>query len=169
MLQVASEAGANEISLIIGTADTSMLSDDVQAKIGDRPVIELSLIMDGRQISWHNESAPVTITILYAPTPDEMKDPEHITVWYIDGSGNTVSVPSARYDPATGTVTFNTTHFSKYAVVFVQKTFADINAYGWARKQIETMASKGVINGTSETTFNPSANISRADFIVLLV
>ena len=31
------------------------------------------------------------------------------------------------------------------------------------------MAAKGIINGTSETTFNPSADIRRADFIVLLV
>ncbi|MFC4598759.1 S-layer homology domain-containing protein [Cohnella hongkongensis] len=31
------------------------------------------------------------------------------------------------------------------------------------------MASKGVISGTSATTFNPSADITRADFVLLLV
>ncbi|HHV99777.1 MAG TPA: S-layer homology domain-containing protein, partial [Clostridiaceae bacterium] len=40
--------------------------------------------------------------------------------------------------------------------------------YAWAKKEIEVMASKGIINGTSATTFNPSADITRADFIVLL-
>jgi S-layer homology domain. len=51
----------------------------------------------------------------------------------------------------------------------VFKTFNDLAAYSWAKDSIETMASKGVINGTSETTFAPGENITRADFIVLLV
>jgi len=66
-------------------------------------------------------------------------------------------------------VIFTTTHFSKYAVAFVKKTFDDIVNYSWAKKEIEVMASKGIITGTSDRTFNPSAGITRADFIVLLV
>jgi len=31
------------------------------------------------------------------------------------------------------------------------------------------LASKGVINGTSDTTFTPQADITRADFMILLV
>ncbi|OPZ94493.1 MAG: Endo-1,4-beta-xylanase A precursor [Firmicutes bacterium ADurb.Bin419] len=41
--------------------------------------------------------------------------------------------------------------------------------FAWAKNQIEVLASKGIINGTSETTFNPQAAITRADFMVLLV
>ncbi len=37
------------------------------------------------------------------------------------------------------------------------------------KKQIEVLASKGIIKGTSDTTFNPSENITRADFICLLI
>ena len=39
-----------------------------------------------------------------------------------------VLVPSGRYDTATGMVTFSTTHFSNYAVVYVTKTFDDLEA-----------------------------------------
>lgn len=113
----AGAAGAQNISLTIATADKSKLAAEVQAQIGSRPVIELSLKIDGEQISWSNESAPVTVTIPYTPTAEELKDPEHITVWYIDGSGNVVSIPSGRYDPVTGKVTFTATHFSSYAVL----------------------------------------------------
>jgi len=60
-------------------------------------------------------------------------------------------------------------HLSKYAVSYVYKTFADIGSYAWAKKQIEVLASKGVINGTSDTTFTPQADITRADFMILLV
>jgi large repetitive protein len=166
---VNSAEGAQNVSLTIAAGDISKLSADVQAQIGNKPVIELSLKIDGKQTSWSNDSAPVTVNVPYTPTADELKDPEHITVWYIDGSGKAVSVPSGRYDPVTGKVTFNTTHFSKYAVAFVQKTFEDIGTYVWAKMQIEVMASKGIINGTSETSYNPAANITRADFLMLLV
>lgn len=60
------------------------------------------------------------------------------------------------------------------AVVYVGginavKTFVDLAGYEWAKTQIEALASKGIINGTSETTFSPGMNITRADFICMLV
>ncbi|MGO4497525.1 S-layer homology domain-containing protein [Paenibacillus sp. 2RAB27] len=62
-----------------------------------------------------------------------------------------------------------TTHFSLYAVVNVIKNFVDLAPYGWAQEAIEVLAAKGIISGTSEKTFTPAANISRADFLLLLV
>ncbi|HWR60900.1 MAG TPA: FG-GAP-like repeat-containing protein [Clostridia bacterium] len=168
LLQENSE-GSRSISLIIASADKSKLDADAQNRIGDRPAVELYLMINGKKIPWSNNNAPVTVTIPYTPTAEELKDPEHITVWYIDSSGKVVSVPSGRYDPATGRVSFSTTHFSRYAVVYVQRTFSDIGGYAWARNQIEVLASKGIINGASEKTFSPQVNISRADYLVMLV
>jgi len=66
-------------------------------------------------------------------------------------------------------VTFTTTHFSHYAVAYVKKTFADLETVPWAKKQIEVLASKGIINGTSADTYSPGKKITRADYLVLLV
>ncbi|NLI93929.1 MAG: hypothetical protein GX434_17560 [Peptococcaceae bacterium] len=107
MLTAADAAAAQNVSLTIAAGDKSKPDADVRAQIGDRPVIELNLKIDGKQTAWSSDSAPVTVTIPYTPTAEELKDPEHITVWYIDGSGKAVSVPSGRYDPATGKVTFS--------------------------------------------------------------
>ncbi len=158
----------HNISLIVGEADKSSLAADVQRQIGDAPVIDLYLMLAGQKLPWSNHNTPVVVAVPYTPTAEEMKDPEHITVWYIDSEGNTVSIPSGRYDPATGKVTFSTTHFSQYAVVYVEKTFSDMGSYSWARKQIEVLASKGIIKATSEKTFSPQVNISRGDYLVLL-
>lgn len=160
---------AQGVGLGIGLADKTALSEEMKEKIGERPVVELYVTANGKKISWNNPEAPVTVSIDYTPTDEELKDPDHIVVWYIDGNNNAVSVPSGRYNPASGKITFTTTHFSKYAVAFVHKTFNDTAAYGWAKKQIEVLASKGIINGTSHTTYAPGENISRADFIILLV
>ncbi|MBU7316212.1 S-layer homology domain-containing protein [Paenibacillus oleatilyticus] len=48
--------------------------------------------------------------------------------------------------------------------------FRDVTeSYSWASEAIAVLASKGIIQGTSDTTFEPGQNITRADFITLLV
>ncbi len=155
--------------ITIGQGDKSNLPADIKAVIGERPLISLSLTLDGDVISWNNPGAPVTVSIPHTPTIAELADPEHIVIWYIDGSGNAVSVPSGRYEPATGMVTFTTTHFSRFAVVYVTKAFDDLGNTAWAKKQIEVLASKGILIGISETEYAPQTNITRADFLCFLV
>ena len=169
MLTQETAAGAENISLTIAQADVSGLDEETRDRIGDRPVISLSLKVDGVPYAWHNEKAPVTVSIPYTPTAQELADPEHITIWYIDGDGNVVEVPSGKYDPASGTVTFSTTHFSDFAVVYVAKTFEDLEGVAWARKPIEVLASKGILKGISEKEYAPQTNITRADFLYYLV
>ncbi|HWR61147.1 MAG TPA: S-layer homology domain-containing protein, partial [Clostridia bacterium] len=160
---------AQTAELVVGKADTSGLPAELQAQIGSRPVIELALKLDGKTTAWNNPDAPVTVSIPYVPTAEELKNPENITVWYIDGSGNAVAVPNGRYDPATGRVTFTTSHFSSFAVVYVSRSFNDIRGYEWAEKQIEVLAAKGIMNGRTEKQFEPSADITRAEYIGALV
>ncbi|WP_158560309.1 S-layer homology domain-containing protein [Paenibacillus contaminans] len=159
----------SEVGLRIARADIGKLDERVQKKVGAHPVIELSIQAGDKVIAFNNPKTPVTVSIPYSPTAEERKDPEHIVVWYIDGKGDIHSVPNGKYNPATGQVTFTTTHFSTYAISFVQKTFDDIASVDWAKKQIEVLASKGIINGIADNQFGPAKQVTRADFLVLLV
>ncbi|MBQ4544464.1 MAG: S-layer homology domain-containing protein, partial [Oscillospiraceae bacterium] len=47
--------------------------------------------------------------------------------------------------------------------------FTDLGDHAWASDAINELAKAGIIKGTSETTFSPAANITRADFALLLV
>ena len=47
--------------------------------------------------------------------------------------------------------------------------FTDLSDHAWASDAINALAADGIIRGTSETTFAPAANITRADFALLLV
>lgn len=155
--------------ITISQGDRPGLSDEIKTAIGHRPLVQLTLTVDGKQAAWNNPDAPVTVSIPYTPSAAELETPEHIVVWYIDGSGNVVSVPNGRYDPETGRVIFTTTHFSHYAVAYVTKTFDDLESVAWAKNSIEVLASKGISKGTSEREYNPRAYITRADFLCSLV
>ncbi|MBQ2743811.1 MAG: S-layer homology domain-containing protein [Oscillospiraceae bacterium] len=50
-----------------------------------------------------------------------------------------------------------------------KSSFTDLGKHAWAEDAINTLAQNGIIRGTSENTFSPSANITRADFALLLV
>ncbi len=54
-------------------------------------------------------------------------------------------------------------------VVTKEVKFTDLENHSWAKEYIISLAQRGVINGTSETTFSPAAKITRADFMVLLM
>jgi hypothetical protein len=47
--------------------------------------------------------------------------------------------------------------------------FIDLGGHGWAEEAINALADDGIIKGTSANTFSPAANITRADFAILLV
>ena len=43
--------------------------------------------------------------------------------------------------------------------------FDDINGVAWAKKEIEYLAEKGILNGKSDRHFNPNDNITREEFV----
>ena len=47
--------------------------------------------------------------------------------------------------------------------------FTDLAGYEWASESIYALKNKGIISGTSATTYSPSNNIKRGDFILILV
>ncbi|WP_379163179.1 S-layer homology domain-containing protein [Paenibacillus sp. sgz5001063] len=168
MLTGTTESSSKEVALEIGKGDKSKLPAEVKAALGDRPIIQLSLKVDGKETVWSNPSAPVTVSVPYMPSADELKNPEMIVVWCIDGSGDVLTVPSGRYAPKTGMVTFTTTHFSNYAVAYVSRTFTDLGTAVWAKNAAEVLVSKDILK-TEGHVFNPSTDITRADFLYSLV
>ncbi|MEK3910535.1 S-layer homology domain-containing protein [Paenibacillus sp. FSL H7-0331] len=102
----------------------------------------------------------------------------------ISNSVDTKKATGVLYNPVTGTMTFVPTLFTSngssfmatikrpgnsiYTVVQANKTFADLNGH-WAQADIELLASKLLIKGTTDTTFVPQKSITRAEFAALLV
>ncbi|NOV03592.1 S-layer homology domain-containing protein [Paenibacillus planticolens] len=88
------------------------------------------------------------------------------------------------YDPATGEMKFVPSVFtakdgktevkvirntnSLYAIVQNKKTFDDMIGH-WAKQDVEQLASKLIIAGTSDRTYTPEMQVTRAQFAALLV
>ena len=104
-------SGKDTVGICIGTADITKLNHGMQKKVGTSPAVELFAATGESKLAWKNKNAPVTVIVDYTPTPEELKDPEHIAVWYIDGSGKANEVKTARYDAGSGKLIFTVTDF----------------------------------------------------------
>ncbi|KAI7261576.1 hypothetical protein KC345_g9711 [Hortaea werneckii] len=65
-------------------------------------------------------------------------------------------------------VTISRPGFSTYAAATREVTFKDIGS-SWAKSQIQTLADKFILNGTSTNTFSPKDPVTRAQFASMLV
>lgn len=162
-------AAGTKAEISIGQGDKAGLSQSAKTAIGNRPLIKLSMTIDGKPFEWNNPDVPVTVTIPYTPTASELANPESIIIWYIDDSGEMVAIPNGRYDLATGTVSFNTTHFSYYAVGYNAVSFADIKDNSWYSKAVNFIAARNITSGTGNGNFSPNAKLTRSEFIVMLM
>jgi len=167
MLSENPEIKGTKAGITISQGDKSKLPEDIRKSMGSRPLVQLTLTMDGIPTGWNNQNAPVTVSIPYEPATDELNDPENTVVWYIDSSGNTVCIPNGHYDPATHTVTFTTTHFSLYAVGFNRPSFKDVPADAWYRKAVAFLSARGITEGTGDGNYSPEAELTRGQFMVM--
>ncbi|MGF9915584.1 phosphodiester glycosidase family protein [Paenibacillus ehimensis] len=162
-------ADTDFVSLVISKEDSSSLSEEARKEVGSRPSLSLEVKEKGAFRAWNNPDTIVRIAIPYKPAAKEQENPGKIVIRYLDAAGRILPVPSGIYDSAAGMVRFEVKHFSKYAVAFVDKTFADIAAYAWAKPSIEALAARDIIQGMDAGTYAPALNISRADFVAMLV
>jgi hypothetical protein len=112
---------------------------------------------------------PVTIGIKVAIS--ENTDIKRLTAAYFDDENNKwVAIPCV-IDAENGIITFETDHFTKFAVIETEKriTFEDVNdSVSWAKDAIEILAGREIISGTGNG-FEPLRSITRAEFIKIMI
>ncbi|MCT4604658.1 MAG: S-layer homology domain-containing protein [Marinisporobacter sp.] len=160
-----------EISLSVKIVNKDSLLAMARNRVPEKSmIVDLNARVGQEKVTEFEE--PMTIRVSYE---GEVKTGEKVEVFYLKDDGNIESM-GGKYDPVTKTVTFTTSHFSKYFAKVVdektqkveKKVFKDLENYDWAQEAIEAMANKGIINGRKEGMFDPSANITRAEFATLV-
>lgn len=155
------------IEVKINKVDKSKLnlSEEAKEQLGNLPVYDISLIIDKKNRPWRSSKSIDIAIDVNKKIPEEEK--HKYVAAYIDENNNVILLKSSLY--IDGAVRFDTNHLSHYAVMYINKVFSDMEGYEWANTAVEALASRGIINGTSKTTFAPGNKITRADFISLLV
>lgn len=152
----------DEINFLISKSE---LTEEGKDALGDRPVYSLSVFTGDREFTDLGGSS-VQVVIPYRLQTEE--DPGSIVVYSIDESGLLVT-NRGQYNSGTGTVDFIADKLTQYIIGYNKVDFADVPSTAWHNEAIGFLAARGVIHGVDEYYFRPDANMTRGQFIVLLL
>ncbi|WEK53580.1 MAG: glycosyl hydrolase 53 family protein [Candidatus Cohnella colombiensis] len=163
------QKGTTSGSLILTVAkvETTGLSEALQEQLDGHPVYDITLSLNGVPIHQFDGIDDVEVEIGYTLKPGE--NPNQVVVYYLDENGKPIVVQNSKYDPETGKVKFKPKHFSKYTAAYANVAFVDLAKVGWAKEGIEALAARGAISGIGAGKFDPSRNVTRAEFIMMLM
>ncbi len=153
------EEGRDSITLTI----TPMSGGDSSDGLVSSGVFNFTLTAGGRQITELGQNFIITIPLDKA----RVKNSEKVVARTRRGPSDAWRTLGGTVNDQNATLTFRTNHFSYFAAFESPVAFDDVTS-DWAKNEVETLASRGLINGTSDGTFNPSGNITRAEFTALI-
>ena len=167
--QLDSVSAGGDIILRADKVD-ALRSTEAKAAIGTRPAYDLSLVYlsGGKETPIANLNGH-TISVRLPYTPAKSEQTGNLYAVYVDDAGKVEWITKSSYNASLKAVVFETGHFSVYGVgykTFVP-AFTDITGH-WAADNILFAASRGLLSGTSDTTFSPDTGMTRGMFVTAL-
>lgn len=148
----------------------ALRSTEAKAAIGTRPAYDLSLVYlsSGKETPIANLNGH-TISVRLPYTPAKGEQTGNLYAVYVDDAGKVEWITKSSYDASQKTVVFETGHFSIYGIGYKNPApaFTDITGH-WAADNILFAASRGLLSGTSDTTFSPGTGMTRGMFVTAL-
>ena len=148
----------------------ALRSTEAKAAIETRPAYDLSLVYlsGGKEIPIANLNGH-TISVRLPYTPAKGEQTGNLYAVYVDDAGKVEWITKSSYDASQKAVVFETSHFSIYGIGYKNPApaFTDITGH-WAADNILFVASRGLLSGTSDTTFSPGTGMTRGRFVTAL-
>lgn len=119
------------------------------------------------EIDGLNPEKPLTLTLKYVTGIKDVQA-SNIGIYRYDDDDDEWVPIGGKVDAKKGTVTAEINELGTYTVMAYIKTFNDIRGH-WAQKDIEIMLAKGIANGRWGYRFAPDEEITRAEFVKMLV
>ena len=155
--------------LILKMKKTAVISQEAETAIGNRPVYDITLweVKNGKETAVNLSGKTVSIAIPYTPAKNEQ--PDNLYAVYVDENGNVQWISKSSYNMDQKAVIFAAEHFSIYGIGYKNQipAFTDVNNH-WAKDNMLFVVSRGLLSGTSATTFSPNTGMTRGMFVTAL-
>ncbi len=148
----------------------ALRSTEAKVAIETRPAYDLSLVyLSGGKETPITSLNGHTISVRLSYTPAKGEQTGNLYAVYVDDAGKVEWITKSSYDASLKAVVFETGHFSVYGVGYKNPApaFTDIHNH-WAADNILFAASRGLLSGTSDTTFSPNTGMTRGMFVTAL-
>jgi len=160
-----SKQATGTITITEAKVETSTLPAEIQHKVGDRPVVSFNINNGDKTISEFGEN--VTVTIPYTLKVGE--NPNAIVAYDMNTADKYEILRNGKYDPASKTITFETPHFSTYAVGYNKVDFNDVATGAWYNDAVSFAAARGITSGVGNGNFGSENKVTRAQSLVMIM
>lgn len=123
---------------------------------------------DGKPLEGLSFSKPVELSIPVSELAAGQLNGEKISLFKIGDEGQLIQRPGRLID---GKIVVTLNSFSRYMYMAKDISFKDVSSsnYAWAVNEIEVLASKDIVTGQGAETFAPGSQVTRAEFVALLI
>lgn len=154
------------LGLSIKKIAANQLPAGAQAQLNGEVVYDIELTIDGKKLTQFDGKDDLVIELPYTLKANEK--PNNVVVYDVKDNGELRVVTNGKYNAATGKIEFKPTYLSKYTVAYVATSFKDVNQ-DWAKDAISALGARGIVKGVGDGEFNPNGQVTRAEFITMLM
>jgi hypothetical protein len=150
------EQGGEQISIRI---------EKKRASLPGTAAYSVQLLTDGKAV----QALPTgTAALILIPFELGAGDkPEMAVAYYVDENGQAKVIKRSVY--ANGGIEWAATQLGEFAVGVANASFSDVRDQHWAQAPILYLAAREIVNGKGNDVFDPEGNITRAEFVKLIV
>ncbi|MFX3650530.1 MAG: glycosyl hydrolase 53 family protein [Paenibacillus sp.] len=162
-LTIAETAGTFDIVVAKGSTDT--LSTSQKAAIGNHAIVDVNLLMNNKPLQWTNRAVEVVLSSVEQPKQNDVV----MVVHSISPGGEMKPVMYSKYDDKTKTMAFKPLESGSYVIAEVEVPLHDLQNHNWALQEVQNLYGKGIITGMSATRFAPQGELTRAQFLQMII
>lgn len=161
------QAGGFDITISIKHTEDSSLNRSQREAVGDRIAYHINVTSGGKHIS--DMGGKVSVHAPYELRPGEKGN--GLIVYYVDDNGNKEACETS-YDSVRKRVNWKTDYLSVYMIGYDEgnvnpdtgagNPFTDVSETDWFFEDVMFVYDNGLMVGTSDTTFSPYGDTSRA-------
>jgi len=157
-------SGSSDVNISIRNSGDESLDADSRTKIGDRPIVEITISTGDEEITYFNGKS---IEVAMPYKAESTEDHNKLLVYYINENGQSIPVILSKLDNENNKMVFTTNHLSLFAVGYNDISFKDVQNH-WAKDNIEFLAVREILKGKGASIFDPNGNVTRAEFVTML-
>lgn len=164
-LQEIHASTAKTLDVVISKGSTSNLSKEQKAVIGNHSVTDVKLLVDGKVLPWTNRAIEVAFSGIAKPKAEDTVP----VVQSLSPDGQMKTVLYSAYDESAQVMTFKPLQSGSFVIVEVNVPLTDIQAHAWAENEVKSLYGKGIVSGVSKNRFNPLGELTRAQFLHMVM
>ncbi|QOS79802.1 glycosyl hydrolase 53 family protein [Paenibacillus sp. JNUCC31] len=153
------------MDVILAEDSTANLSEAQKKTIGNHNVVSVNLLLNGQPLQWTDRSVEIAMSNVQNSNAEDVV----LVIQSLLPNGEMMPVTFTQYNETTKSLAFKPLQSGHFVITEVQVPLNDLQSFSWAMKEVQNLYGKGIITGMTDTRFNPAGELTRAQFLQMII